>query len=82
MSLFGFDVIIPTKRRVPYRMSDKSIDVDSVDSPTTGSYPENGFDNFLQNEYVVIDVNFFPSYKEVTDFPCRLRSFLRNKAGI
>ena len=31
---------------------------------------------------VVIDVNFFPSYKEVPDFPQRLREFLRKKAGM
>jgi hypothetical protein len=27
----------------------------------------------------VIDVNFFPSYKEVEDFPSRLRAFLRSR---
>ena len=26
-----------------------------------------------------MDVNFFPSFKEVEDFPARLRSFLREK---
>ena len=31
---------------------------------------------------VVIDVNFFPSYKEVPDFPQRLREFLRKKVGM
>ena len=33
-------------------------------------------------ELVVIDVNYFPSYKEVPDFPDRLRRFLRMKAGM
>ena len=33
-------------------------------------------------ELVVIDVNYFPSYKEVPDFPRRLRKFLRQKAGM
>jgi Inositol 1,3,4-trisphosphate 5/6-kinase ATP-grasp domain len=33
-------------------------------------------------ELVVIDVNYFPSYKEVPDFPNRLRKFLRLKAGM
>jgi hypothetical protein len=34
------------------------------------------------DQYVVIDVNFFPSYKEVGDFPSRLRAFLRRRAGM
>lgn len=33
-------------------------------------------------ELVVIDVNYFPSYKEVPDFPQKLRKFLRSKAGM
>lgn len=28
-------------------------------------------------EIVVIDINYFPSYKEVEDFPVRLRDYLR-----
>ena len=41
-------------------------------------------DNFGGHDchLVVIDVNFFPSYKEVPDFPQRLRHFLRKKAGM
>lgn len=30
---------------------------------------------------VVVDVNYFPSYKEIGDFPQRLRTFLRRTAG-
>lgn len=33
-------------------------------------------------ELVVIDVNYFPSYKEVPDFPQKLRKFLRQKANM
>ena len=36
----------------------------------------------LVGKPLVIDVNFFPSYKEVADFPQRLRRFLRKKAGM
>lgn len=36
----------------------------------------------LQQQLVVVDVNYFPSYKEMVDFPLRLRSFLRRKAGL
>lgn len=35
-----------------------------------------------QSKLVVIDVNYFPSYKEVKDFPFRLKSFLRSKSSI
>ena len=34
------------------------------------------------DDYVVIDVNFFPSYKEVEDFPSRLRKYLRRRVGL
>ena len=30
----------------------------------------------------IIDINFFPSYKEVEDFPRRLKDYLRHRAGI
>jgi hypothetical protein len=30
---------------------------------------------------MVIDVNYFPSFKEVSDFPERLREFIRRRAG-
>lgn len=38
--------------------------------------------NVCEDELVVIDINYFPSYKEVPDFPNRLRNFLRHKAGM
>jgi hypothetical protein len=34
-----------------------------------------------RDEFLIIDVNFFPSYKEVHDFPSRLRKMLRNKSS-
>lgn len=33
-----------------------------------------------QRQLMVIDVNYFPSYKEVKDFPSRLKKYLRTKA--
>lgn len=33
-------------------------------------------------EILIIDINFFPSYKEVSDFPSKLRRFFRKKAGL
>lgn len=35
-----------------------------------------------KDDLVVIDVNYFPSYKEVPDFPRKLRRFFRSKAGM
>lgn len=36
--------------------------------------------SFGGNRVVVVDVNYFPSYKEIGDFPQKLRAFLRRKA--
>ena len=51
-----------------------------------GGSARNGSDDCMSlqdtTELLVIDVNFFPSYKEVTDFPARLRTFLRQRAGL
>lgn len=49
LTLFGFDVILPTT---------------------------------LPDDLLVVDVNFFPSYKEVVDFPSRFRKHLRRTAGM
>ena len=68
LSLFGFDVIIPTLP-VPGPRQHHSMD---------GVAEE----NITGSDLLVIDVNFFPSYKEVSDFPVRLRSFLRDCAGL
>jgi hypothetical protein len=35
-----------------------------------------------ETQMLVIDVNFFPSYKEVPDFPTKLRAYLRRAAGL
>ena len=35
----------------------------------------------MASELVIIDVNFFPSYKEVADFPQKFRAFLAAKAA-
>lgn len=41
-------------------------------SPSTTSIPP--------STLLIIDVNYFPSYKEVGDFPTRLRSFLKKRS--
>lgn len=43
-----------------------------------------GFDVIIptgSERILVIDINFFPSYKEVPDFPTRLRQYFRKRAG-
>lgn len=34
------------------------------------------------DDLVIIDINFFPSYKEISDFPDKLCNFLRKRAGM
>lgn len=53
LSLFGFDIIVPTTGEGR-----------KEDAPL-----------------LIVDVNFFPSYKEVPDFPRLLRGHLRKRAG-
>ena len=42
---------------------------------------ECGGDEEMGSELVIIDVNYFPSYKEVADFPQKFRAFLAAKAA-
>jgi len=67
LSLFGFDVIVPVENCVPSSSSSKSCTGTDV--------------TFSGRKSLVIDVNFFPSYKEVPDFPSRLRAYLRKASG-
>ncbi len=66
LSLFGFDVILPNQRGVRSPGSSSS------------SYEEGLCNNFTNGpvDLVVVDVNFFPSYKEVPDFPEKLCQYL------
>ena len=100
LSLFGFDVIVPTTKgaAVPTSHNGKAqrcshgVIAERARSPSSGSCgsieDELGFSLTLDQadadayDLVVIDVNYFPSYKEVPDFPQRLRKFLRKKAGM
>lgn len=60
LSLFGFDVIIPSNKIKHHNVGDTD-------------------DNNSVNELTIIDVNFFPSYKEVSDFPFRLKRLIAEK---
>ena len=39
-------------------------------------------DSSHEGRLVVIDVNYFPSYKEVSDFPQRLRKLLHSRMAL
>ena len=95
LSLFGFDVIVPRHQvREAYASVVSSIVIasDATHSPapatdsasTTTLYADVQISAETSGEQalVVIDVNFFPSYKEVSDFPSRLRKYLRKAAGL
>ena len=86
LSLFGFDVILPCRSSSASTPSTSSNT--STDSPgdaatdieiTTDDTP---LCEARDVDILVIDVNFFPSYKEVGDFPQRLSALLRSKAGL
>ena len=98
LSLFGFDVIFPLREgkegeedyasgvntssisesdeshEFPFRCNGQSASTVHSAAPPSHLVRE--------RELLVVDVNFFPSYKEVKDFPARLRAFLRRKAGL
>jgi len=65
LTLFGFDAIVPSTSSLASAHTSLSASSSSCAASI---------------DLVVVDVNFFPSYKEVSNFPTRLRSFLR-KAG-
>jgi len=70
LSLFGFDVIVPVPESAP------TICRTSQCNP----HSEGPAEKSNSTKPVVIDVNYFPSYKEVSDFPARLRAFLLKRA--
>ena len=77
LTLFGFDVIILSESQ---RFNSISSDKHNNSSGIVNSISVNSNSVGLDDQLVVIDVNYFPSYKEVGDFPLRLRQFLGKKA--
>lgn len=84
LTLFGFDVIIPIDDNVDDNDGVEDCIVDNVDGcvDTYSNSSSNIHSNSQDATIMVIDINYFPSYKEVKDFPSRLRRFLRSKANI
>lgn len=98
LSLFGFDVIIPTvelcspedNSSVPCSCSCSLLHESDVCSCSCRGERSSGeesesYASSIEGEHfrkpMVIDINYFPSYKEVSDFPMKLRKFLRKKAS-
>ena len=87
LSLFGFDAIVPSRPTSSARNQEThaaaygtgASELNSVANGHVAS--QGGCKNCASAapEIVVIDVNYFPSYKEVRDFPTRLKRFLRSK---
>jgi hypothetical protein len=68
LTLFGFDVIFPADDVVAEDDDSVSHEKKTTAEAASVSHSRN---------LMVIDVNYFPSYKEVKDFPDRLRNYLR-----
>jgi inositol-1,3,4-trisphosphate 5/6-kinase/inositol-tetrakisphosphate 1-kinase len=72
LDLFGFDVLVAASS--------------SPSSPSTSSSAQSHLPSFslhstvARYEWLVVDVNYFPSYKEVSDFPSLLASYLTERA--
>jgi hypothetical protein len=84
LSLFGFDVIIPTTSYAADSRPSEDSSLDNSTHSTQSSQSDTDTQSPLTAQppqrIVVIDVNYFPSYKEVKDFPSRLKNFLRRVA--
>lgn len=90
LTLFGFDVIIPNTNTATSvdqgRCSpDELLEVSQLELSKNHPVCEAGETTEEQphlkyHELVVIDVNYFPSYKEVKDFPYRLKNFLKSRS--
>ena len=76
LHLFGFDVIVPSSSSPS---SSSSFPVRRIGGNKEEEEDEGEGEGEGEGELLIVDVNFFPSFKEVQDFPARLRSFLREK---
>ena len=72
LTLFGFDCIIASAAAEEGEGEEE----DGI-SRSSHSYRHSH-----PSKIEIIDVNFFPSYKEVEDFPLKLKAYLRRRAGM
>lgn len=88
LTLFGFDVIFNHQHDMESNQnlnivlsSVSSSSSSSSSSPIKSSAVDDTSVTHLHScspiSLIVVDVNYFPSYKEVSDFPIRLRRFLK-----
>jgi hypothetical protein len=69
LSLYGFDVIVPSG----------SFPQSFQKNAAFSDHSAPAIDDGLFLDLVVVDINFFPSYKEVHDFPEKLCQYLVRK---
>ena len=75
LTLFGFDAILPLDvEHIPSSSSSTS-----SSSPPFSSSSSTSSSAAAAPVVTVIDVNYFPSYKEVGDFPLRLKNYLNSR---
>lgn len=77
--MFGFDAILPNSSLSGANSNTSaSTSIQNIsDSNKAGS--EEDTKSAEAPKIVVIDVNYFPSYKEVKDFPYRLKKYLHSR---
>lgn len=68
LSLFGFDLILTDNNSSSSVVGSNGY---GTSNPLSDSTPVSNM--------LIVDINYFPSYKEVVDFPARLKTFLRSK---
>ena len=81
LTLFGFDVIIPAD--VDAALISTKTGKEQCGGPEIGAKVDivgSKVEKRQEKHLLVIDINYFPSYKEVSDFPARLRQFLLKKS--
>ena len=96
LTLFGFDCIIPSSGSASGSASGSGAPTGPPSGPVSvaadagqggeggqgGGGGGGGYCEGRPSHIEIIDVNFFPSYKEVGDFPRRLKAYLRRRAGL
>jgi hypothetical protein len=86
LTLFGFDCIIPvipTATPVaPENAPPNRDDTGNTIHHDSDSDSDRSSGGYYPSHIEIIDVNFFPSYKEVEDFPVKLKAYLRRRAGL
>ena len=79
LEIFGFDVLITSSSSIT-STTNWSTSNDSTTDDATKRGSSSTSSNDVKRSMLVVDVNYFPSYKEVPDFPALLAKFLTGRA--